>query len=108
MDDVAAPVSVEQTITCSISGLSANTPVSWIDPADNEISASDTNNYEIDQGTYVFGNKVSTLTIKQTVLASLPTTSVYKCKLKSSLYSTYSTDVVKEMTLTLLQLGMIT
>ena len=104
--DVAAPVSVEQTIVCTVSGLSANTPISWIDPDDNEISDSDSSNYVVDQGAYVFGSKASTLTIKQTVLAALPSSSVFKCKLKSSAYSSYSPEVVKEMTLTLLQLGM--
>ena len=90
---------------CTISGLSQNSPVTWIGPDDNEISESDTNNYAIDQGTYIFGSKASTLTIKTAKFASLSSGDVFKCKLKSSLYPNDSPDVVKEMVLTLLTLG---
>ena len=90
---------------CTISGISQNTPVTWVGPDDNEISDSDTSNYVIDQGTYFFGSKSSTLTIKTAKFSSLTTGDVFKCKLKSALYPTDSPDVVKEMTLTLLALG---
>ena len=95
----------DQTIVCSISDLSLDTPVTWIDPDNNEISTSDTNNYVIDQGSFSLGAKTSTLTIKTAKLAVLTSGGVFKCKLKSSLYATYSPDVIKAMTLTLLTLG---
>ena len=85
--------------------MSQDTPVTWIDPDNNEISDSDTNNYVIDQGTYIFGSKASTLTIKTAKFASLSSGDVFKCKLKSTLYPTDSPEVVNEMTLTLLTLG---
>ena len=97
----------DQTLTCGISGLSATTAVTWIDPDNKEISQLDTNNYVIDQGNYVFGNKASTLTIKTAKLAVLSSGDVFKCKLKSAQYPDDSPDVVKEMTLTLLTLGKI-
>ena len=90
---------------CTISGLSQNSPVTWIDPDNNEISDSDTNNYAIAQGTYIFGSKASALTIKTAKFASLSSGDVFKCKLKSALYPNDSPDVVKEMVLTLLTLG---
>ena len=90
---------------CTISGLSQNTPVTWIGPDNNEISTSDTDNYVIDQGNYVFGSKTSTLTIKTAKLAVLSSGDVFRCKLKSAQYPDDSPDVVKEMTLTLLSLG---
>ena len=105
-DDVAVPKpSTDFTLTCTISGLSQDTPVTWIGPDNNEISGSD--DYVIDQGSFVLGSKKSTLIIKQTTISTLLTTSIYKCKLKSALYPAASPDVVKEMTLTLLELGKI-
>ena len=95
----------DQTLTCSLSGISQDSPITWINPDNVEISDSDTDNYVIDQGTFVFGRKASTLTIKQQVLQSLPETSVYKCKVKSSAYPEFSVESVNEMTLTLLELG---
>ena len=104
--DRSVATGVDQSLTCTISGLSQDTPVTWIDPDNNEISNTDTNNYEIDQGTFIFGSKASTLTIKQSKLQNLPSSSIFKCKLKSARYPTYSPDVVKEMTLTLIGLSM--
>ena len=92
-------------MTCTISGLSQNTPVTWIDPDNVEISTSDTDNYVIDQGSFVFGSKASTLTIKTAKLAVLSSGNVFKCKLKSALYPDNSPNVVKEMSLTVLSLG---
>ena len=103
--DRSVSTKISQVLTCTISGLSQNTPITWIDPDNNEISESDTDNYEIGQGSYVFFSKASTLTIKPVVLESLSTTSVFKCKLKSAAFPEFSPDVVNEMTLTLLQLG---
>ena len=103
--DRSVSTKINQVLTCTISGLSQNTPITWIDPDNNEISESDTDNYEIGQGSYVFFSKASTLTIKPLVLESLPTTSVFKCKLMSAAYPEFSPDVVNEMTLTLLKLG---
>ena len=95
----------DQTLVCTISGLSQNSPVTWIDPDNNEISDSDTNNYDITQGSFIFGSKASTLTIKTAKFASLSSGDVFKCKLKSALYPNDSPEVVKEMVLTLLTLG---
>ena len=95
----------DQTITCSISGLSLDTPITWIDPDNSEISNTDTNNYDINQGTFITGSKTSTLTIKTAKISGLTSGDIFKCKLKSALYSTYSPDVIKEMALTLLVLG---
>ena len=92
-------------MTCTISGLSQSTQVTWIDPDNVEISDSDTNNYVIDQGSFVFGNKASTLIIKTAKLGVLSSGDVFKCKLKSALYPDDSPDVVKQMTLTVLSLG---
>ena len=105
LGDKSATTATDQNIICRVSGLSQDTPITWIDPDNNEISTSDTNNYVIDQGSYVFGNKASTLTIKTAKLAVLSSGDVFKCKLKSALYPDDSPDVLKEMTLTLLTLG---
>ena len=96
---------IDQSLTCTISGLSQDTPVTWVDPDNNEISNTDTSNYAIDQGTFIFGSKASTLTVKQSKLENLPSSSIFTCKLKSALYPTYSPEVVKEMTLTLIGLS---
>ena len=104
-DDRSVTTATDQTITCAITGLSAETPVTWIGPDDNEISISDTSNYVINQGSYLSGSKSSLLTIKTAKLASLTSGALYKCKLKSSQYPDDSPDVVKQMVLTLLTLG---
>ena len=105
LEDRTITTAKEQTIICSISGLSENTPVTWIDPDNNDISNTDTDNYVIDQGSFAFGIKSATLTITTAKLATLTSGDTFKCKLKSTLYATYSPDVEKEMTLTLLELG---
>jgi hypothetical protein len=104
-NDVLDAVKADQILTCTLSGLSENAPVIWIDPANNEISNTDTNNYIIDQGTYVLGNKVATLTIKEAKVITLSSGSVFKCKVRSALYPKYSPDVVKEIILNFLGLG---
>ena len=105
LDDRTVVPATDQAITCSVSGLSQNTPVTWIGPDDNEISESDTNNYEISQGSFIFTNKAATLTIKAAKMGSLTSGAVFKCKLRSSLYPTHSPDVVKEMELSFFTLG---
>ena len=95
----------DQTITCALSGLALDTPVTWIGPDNNEISDSDNSNYVLDQGSYSLGSKSSTLTIKTAKLAVLTSGDVFKCKLKSSLFAVHSPDVIKQMKLTLLKLG---
>ena len=105
LDDKAVTTATDQSLICTISDLSQDTPVTWVGPDNNEISDSDTNNYVIDQGNYVFGSKSSTLTIKTAKFSSLTSEDVFKCKLRSALYPTDSPDVVKEMVLTLLVLG---
>ena len=103
--DRTVSTATAQTITCSITGLSQDSSVTWIDPDNSQISVFDTGNYVIDQATYVFGNKQPTLTIKASKLSSLTTGDIFKCQLRSSLYSLYSPDVTDEMVLTLLNLG---
>ena len=105
LEDKAVTTATEQNLICTISDLSEDTLITWIDPDNNEISDSDTDNYVINQGSFVFGSKASTLTITPDKLASLSSGDVFKCKLKSARYPTDSPEVVREMTLTLLSLG---
>ena len=105
MNDRSVSTATDQTLSCLISELSQNTPVTWIDPDDNEISESDTFNYVVDQGTYIFGSKSATLTITTAKMAGLTSGDVFKCKLRSARYPVNSPDVVKQMVLTILSLG---
>ena len=105
-EDTSVTTATDQSITCTVTGLSQDTPVTWMDPDNNQISDSDTVNYVIDQGTYILGNKASTLTIKTAKLAALSFGSQFICKVKSSLYPLNSPEVSKEMILTLLTFGM--
>ena len=104
-EDRSVATGVDEFLTCTITGLSKSTPVTWIDPDNNEISTTDTDNYVIDQGTYDSGSKESILTIKQSKLETLSSPSIYKCQLKSARYPTHSPVVVKEMTLTIIGLS---
>ena len=97
----------DQDITCVVSGLSQNTPVTWIGPNDEEILGSETENYVISQGEYVISTKTATLTIKTAKLSTLSSGVVFKCKLRSARYPVDSPDVVKEMTLSFFTFGMI-
>ena len=105
LNDRSVSTATDQTLSCLISELSQNTPVTWIDPDDNEISESDTSNYVVDQGTYIFGSKSATLTITTAKMAGLTSGDVFKCKLRSARYPVNSPDVVKQMVLTILSLG---
>ena len=98
------PLDAQTAIICTISELSQDTQISWLDPDNNEISSSDTSNYFITHGTFDGGNKISTLTIFRAKLGTLSSKVTYSCKLKSALYSN-SPDVVKKMTLTILEFG---
>ena len=104
-EDRSVVTVIAQTITCAISDLSQYTPITWVDPDDNDILTTDTYNYIISQGNYDSGKKSSTLTIKTAKLAGLTSGDVFKCKLKSALYPTNSPEVVKSMVLSLLALG---
>ena len=103
-DRTVVPVK-NQDIICLVSGLSQNTPVTWIGPDNLEISESDTENYIINQGEFIFENKAATLTVTAAKMATLSSGSVFKCKLRSSLYPTHSPDVVKEMELSFFVFG---
>ena len=103
--DRTITTATDQTITCTISGLSQESLVTWIGPDNIEISDTDTNNYVIDQGSFVFGNKAPTLTIKTAKISTLSSGDTYKCQVKSSIYPTYSPVVMKDMSLTLLTFG---
>ena len=107
LQDLSISTATDQTISCLISGLSKDTPVTWIDNNDNEISDSDTSNYVVNQGNYVFGSKSATLTIKTRKLESLSSGDVFKCKVKSGFYPIDSPDVVKETVITVLTLGLL-
>ena len=96
---------IDQQITCSVSGLSQDTPIVFVDPDDADISTDDTDNYVINEGQFLSGSKTSFLTITQQKLSELASGSVFKCKLKSTLYPTQSPDVIAEMTLTFLGLS---
>ena len=105
LPDRTTTTATDQIIVCSISGLSQDALVTWIGPDNVEISDTDTENYVIDQGSFVFGSKAPTLTIKTAMISSLTSGAAYKCQVKSTLYPTYSPEVVKAMTLTLLTFG---
>jgi hypothetical protein len=104
-DDKAVSTATNQDLACVISGLSEDTPITWVDPDNNEISDSDIENYVVEQGVFFLENKASTLTIKTKKFASLSSGDIFKCKVKSAKYPVDSPEVVKEMTLTLLTLG---
>ena len=104
-EDRTVVPTTDKAITCSVSGLSENTPITWIGPDDKEILDSDTENYIIDQGEYVLGSKAATLTIKTAKISTLSSGAIFKCKLKSSEYPTHSPDVVKEMKLSFYTFG---
>ena len=107
LEDKTTAIGSETTLTCSISDLSSDTPVIWIGPDENQISQLDSSNYVVDQGTFLDGNKESTLLIKLLKMQSLSSSSNFKCQLKSALYPTHSPDVQKQMTLTVLSLSMV-
>ena len=95
----------EQTITCDMSGLSAAADVTWINPAGNAISESDTNNYVVNQGNLISEDQKTTLTIKLPVLATITAESTFQCKVSSGLYSTYSPEIIKDVVVEPLILG---
>ena len=99
----------DQELTCTISGLSTETSVTWVDNDNLSILDTDTDNYIIDQGSYVFGSKASVLTIKKAKLDTFVAgqTYNYKCKLKSAQYPDDSPFVVNMMVLTPLELSKI-
>lgn len=103
-DKTVIPLS-DQNLVCSISGLAADTPVTWIGPDNKEIPTDDTNNYIISQGEFVISSKASTLTITRAKLSTLSSGSVFKCQLKSAFYPENSPVVQKEMTLNFFTLG---
>ena len=105
LEDRTVTTATDQTITCTLSGLSQDTSVTWIDPDNNDITNTDTTNYIINQGTFVFGSKAATLTITTAKISMLTSGDRFRCRVKSTLYATYSSDVVKEMTLSFLTLG---
>ena len=105
LEDRTVTTTTDQTITCTLSGLSQDTSVTWIDPDNNDITNTDTTNYVINQGTFIFGSKAATLTITTAKIATLTSGDRFRCRVKSTLYATYSSDVVKEMTLSFLTLG---
>ena len=105
-EDKSITTVTDQDLVCTIRELSQDTPIIWVGPDNIEISDSDTNNYVIDQGNYIFGNKAATLTIKTAKMSTLSSGSVFKCQLKSSKYPTHSPDVVKEMSLSFFTLGL--
>lgn len=104
-EDRSVPIATDQNILCTISGLSQDTPVTWIGPDNNEITEADIDEYLIDQGSFFSESKVSTLTIKRVQFVSLSSGDVFKCRVRSSKYPIDSPEVTTEMVLTLLTLG---
>lgn len=102
-DDRSVSTVKDQTLTCSISGLSQDSPVTWIGPDNQDVTVSDPSSYIVKQGNFESNGKESTLTIDADKFLSLRSGDVFKCTLRSSLYPD-SPEMVKEMTLTLLRL----
>ena len=104
-DKSVVPLATQTVLTCSITGLSQDTPISWLDPDNNVISNSDSSNYAISvSSAFSGGSKESTLTIYKNKLGTLSGSVGYTCKLKSAQY-TSSPDVTKTATLTILEFG---
>ena len=83
---------VDQTLTCTISGLDTSYPVTvtWKDPNGAAVLNSDTNNYAMSPGTVdSSGNQIAVLTIKAAKLADYASSTAltYKCLVKSSQYA---------------------
>ena len=77
----------DQKLTCHISGLDENQPVTvtWKDPVDAIVS--DDSNYSQDAGTAdINGHQEAVLTIKQVKMQTYTSTFTYKCSVKSSQY----------------------
>ena len=64
-NDKTVLANADRTITCSVTGMSAETTVTWSDPANLVISNSDTDNYVLNEGNYIEGSKEYFLTIKK-------------------------------------------
>ena len=106
LDDTSVVTVTAQTITCSLTGLSATATVTWTGPDEQTISSG--SDYTVDPGQVTLGNQESKLTIKQTKLSSLvsqQSTHSFTCTIKSGQYPTDSPDVEETMTLTLLTFG---
>ena len=63
--DKTVLANADRTVTCSVTGMSAETTVTWSDPGNLEISNSDTANYVLNEGNYIGGSKEYFLTIKK-------------------------------------------
>jgi hypothetical protein len=107
LNDKTVLANADQTITCAVTGMSAETTVKWFDPNNQEISDTDTTNYLLNEGNFIDGNKEYFLTIKKVVMKTLAGTSIWKCQLKSALYPDHSPEALRQMTLTSLTIGMI-
>ena len=90
-DVTSTPTSVtndsEQKLTCHISGLNENQPVTvtWKDPVGNIVS--NDSNYSQDAGTAdTQGCQEAVLTIKQVKMQTYTSNFTYKCSVKSSQY----------------------
>ena len=81
---------IDHVLTCSITGLSAPTKVSFKNPDGSVItnpSATDTD-YVIDDGSSSFSGDIqeATLTLKSNILSSLTSPGTYTCVVKSITY----------------------
>lgn len=77
----------DQELTCNISGLDDDQPVSvtWKDPDGNTVN-NDTN-YSLDPGTVDDnGSQAAVLTIKQVKMETYKSTFTYKCSARSTQY----------------------
>ena len=81
-EDKAVSTQLEQTITCSMTGLSQTATVVWNNPAGTVITSTE-DDYTIDVGAASGGAQDSILTIGVSALAALATPSTFTCVVTS-------------------------
>ena len=104
LEDKSLVTATTQSITCSLSGLSASADIVWIDPQNANIPISGAD-YSVNTGSVSSGNQESVLVIQPSILQSMVGNTTYKCQAKSTLYPDNSPNVIKEVVLTTLIFG---
>ena len=79
---------IDHVLTCSITGLSAPTKVSFKNPDGSVITNPSATDYVIDDGSSSFSGDIqeATLTLKSNILRSLTSPGTYTCVVKSITY----------------------
>ena len=79
---------IDHVLTCSITGLSAPTKVSFKNPDRSVITDPSATDYVIDDGSSSFSGYIqeATLTLKSNILSSLESPGTYTCVVKSITY----------------------